>query len=229
MKRIVTCVVAFVFLLTLSISPVSAAQPASPDKSVACVKAENRIARMVQRDAPAKKIAVAVKRAGKICGTGAKPVVTPTPSPTPTPTAAPEVTPDVAGLPAGWQKDMLRQVNVLRAGIGVAPLKLCAPISTAAQKYATLMADTGHFAHQGPDGRAAGDRIVSAGYNWRTYGENIAWNQVDVTDVMQAWIGSLGHYKNLVNKSFDHVGFGGSASSDGEISWVQNFGSGGAC
>ncbi len=229
MKRIVTCLVASVFLLTLSISPVPAAQPASPDKSVACVKAEKKIARMVQRDAPAKKIAVAVKRAGKICGTGAKPAVTLTPSPTPTPSATAGVTLDVAALPAGWQKDMLRQVNVLRAGIGAGPLKLCAPIAKAAQKYATLMADTGHYDHRGPDGRSPWDRMDAAGYEWRAAAENIARGQVDVTDVMQAWIGSSGHYKNLVNKSFDHVGFGGSASSDGEISWVQNFGAGGKC
>jgi len=227
MKRIVTCLLASVFLLTVSISPVSAAPPASPDKSVACVKSENRIARMVQRDAPAKKITVAVKRARKICGTGTKPVVTPTPSPTPT--AAPEVTPDVAGLPVGWQENMLRQANTLRAGVGVAPLALCASINAAAQKYATLMADTGHYAHQGPDGRSPWDRMTAEGYNYQSAAENIAWGQDDVDEVMQDWIESPGHYKNLVNKSFDHVGFGGSASSDGEISWVQNFGAGGKC
>lgn len=66
-------------------------------------------------------------------------------------------------------------------------------------------------------------------YNWRSAGENIARGQDDVDVVMAAWIASPGHYANLINSNFRHVGLGLTVDASGSKWWVQDFGSGGTC
>lgn len=130
-----------------------------------------------------------------------------------------------------WAVTMLKLVNAQRAKVGVHPLVLCARLTAASQKYARVMARTGHFDHSGPDGRQPWERGAAEGYGYRTYGENIAAGQDSVRDVMRAWVNSPGHYANLVNGSFTHLGVGRAASSQSRLSpyWVQNFGAGGKC
>jgi uncharacterized protein YkwD len=126
---------------------------------------------------------------------------------------------------------MLAAVNQLRASVGSSPLTLCEPISRAAQFYAALMADSNYYGHVGPDGSQAWDRMSAQGYAWRGAGENIAGGYDSVNAVMAGWEKSPGHYKNLVNPDFTHVGFGSATAPSSRYGtyWVQNFGYGGRC
>ena len=138
---------------------------------------------------------------------------------------------------ATWQDQMLTSLNSIRAEKGLKPLKMCAPLTTAAQKYARVMATQNFFAHEGKDGSTAGERIQSAGYNWRNannatgIAENIAAGQASVTAVMMDWKKSTGHYKNMTNSKFTHVGFGMAENQKSTYKkyWVQNFGYGAKC
>ncbi|HEY6532100.1 MAG TPA: CAP domain-containing protein [Acidimicrobiales bacterium] len=127
-----------------------------------------------------------------------------------------------------WQGSMLWAVNKEREG-RAAPLTQCAALTRAAQSYAELMASTGWFAHNSPDGTTPWKRITDQGYSYSTAGENIAAGQPTVYDVMLAWVYSSGHYNNMVKTSFTHVGFGAARSANGTWYWVQDFGSGGNC
>jgi uncharacterized protein YkwD len=206
---------AVVFVSGIVMSPVAATQPTAPGKNKTCIALEKKLAKLVKRDAPSKKITVAAKNARKTCGADLKPAVT--------------LTPAAVSIPKGWQGHMLAQLNQLRAGAGVRTLTLCAPIEAAAQDYSTVMTKTGHYDHQGPDGRLPWDRMKAAGYQYQSAAENIAMGYGDVEAVMQAWIDSPAHYSNLVEPGFVHVGFGKNVSDDGDTYWVQNFGSGGTC
>lgn len=136
-----------------------------------------------------------------------------------------------------WQEEMLNRVNKIRVEKKSPPLKLCAPLELAAQKYADYMARENFLSHTGKDGSKVGDRLTRAGYLWKssntsTYiGENIAAGQQSVKEVVSGWVKSPGHYKNLISKNFTHVGFGQSKSTNSKygIYWVQNFGSGVKC
>lgn len=136
-----------------------------------------------------------------------------------------------------WQDQMLTSLNSLRADKGLKPLAMCKPLTSAAQKYAKTMATQNFFSHDGKDGSTAGDRIQSAGYNWRNsstatgIAENIAAGQVSVIQVMKDWKKSTGHYKNMTNSKFTHVGFGMAENKKSSYQkyWVQNFGFGGKC
>ena len=69
------------------------------------------------------------------------------------------------------------------------------------------------------------------GYRWRALAENIAAGQRTVADVMAGWIASPGHYANLVNPAYRHVGLGHASSDAGAYGdyWVQDFGRGRGC
>lgn len=58
----------------------------------------------------------------------------------------------------------------------------------------------------GSDGTSPGDRITREGYEWWTYGENIAVNYPTVSAVMQGWLESDGHCRNIMNPAFQEIG-----------------------
>lgn len=132
-------------------------------------------------------------------------------------------------LPKDWRQKQLRMINKVRAAKGVNPLQLCEPINSAAQKYADLMARTGHFDHIGPKGSTWSDRMEREGYVGFVSAENIAVGPPTVRIVMNGWINSPGHYRNLVEPRLTHVGLGASKAKNGRRYWVQDFGVGGEC
>ena len=68
------------------------------------------------------------------------------------------------------------------------------------------MAENDFFSHTGSDDSKAGDRIFRQGYSWSTYAENIAKGYSNEKAVMDGWINSEGHCKNLMNKNCTEIG-----------------------
>lgn len=136
-----------------------------------------------------------------------------------------------AAVAPGWRKVMLARMNAIRAAAGVAPLQPCPALRRSAQEYATLMSTRDHYGHVGPDGSQPQERMRRQGYVWSAIGENIAAGQRSVDEVMAAWEDSAGHYANLVNPAYRHVGLGhwSSAGSRYGDYWVQDFGRGRGC
>ncbi len=136
------------------------------------------------------------------------------------------------GAPA-FAVEMLNLLNAERAKVGVGPLALCAKLSSAASKFANVMAAQDYYNenHVGPDGSKPQDRVLAEGYRWTQVGENEAAGQQSVAEVMAAWVKSPLHYANITDKDYTHVGFGhgqSDASTYGHY-WVQDFGAGGKC
>jgi uncharacterized protein YkwD len=131
----------------------------------------------------------------------------------------------------GWRAQMLVGINDLRRSAGVAPLRLCASLTTAARKHAREMATTGVFSHTGAAGDQYWDRIASVGYRVRWAGENLAAGQLTERDALDAWRGSSAHYAVLTNPAFRHVGLAVAVASTGDypVYWVQDFAAGGRC
>ena len=131
-------------------------------------------------------------------------------------------------IPTNWRAEQMRLVNDTRAKHGREPLRRCARLDDAAQKYAQMMADTGHYGHTGPDGSTPTKRAQQAGYRVGA-GENIAYGYRSNADVMEGWIRSTGHYRNILLKRYEDAGFGAAQAEDGKIYWVQMFGLGAKC
>lgn len=63
-----------------------------------------------------------------------------------------------------------------------------------------------YFNHTSPDGTGAGERLEMAGYQWKQYGENIGMGYKNETEVVQSWLKSPSHCKNIMNQSYKEMG-----------------------
>ncbi|NNG87104.1 CAP domain-containing protein, partial [Streptomyces cacaoi] len=154
--------------------------------------------------------------------TTARPTPTQRPSAPASRPAAPDG-PDSGGGSGGLAQQVTRLANAERAKAGCGPLSLNDKLSTAGLRHSSAMKDRGFFDHTDPDGDGPGERITAAGYDWSTYGENIARGQRTPEQVMDSWMKSPGHRANILNCSFKEIGVGRQDGSGGPW-WTQVFG-----
>ncbi len=81
-------------------------------------------------------------------------------------------------------------------------------LGKAAYGHSEDMRINNFFSHTGSDNSNPGMRITAAGYAWTTYGENIALGQTTERVVMNSWLKSEGHCKNIMNVGFKEMGVG---------------------
>lgn len=92
-------------------------------------------------------------------------------------------------------------------------------LEQAALAHSNDMYANRYFSHAAQDGSKAADRLDDAGYRWRTYGENIAFGYRSEKEVVDGWIKSPGHCKNIMNGAFKEM----AVSRIGDY-WTQVFG-----
>ncbi|MBQ1050684.1 hypothetical protein KBX50_19680 [Micromonospora sp. C51] len=137
------------------------------------------------------------------------------------PSRAASASPSSSGDVASEAAEVVALVNAERAKAGCDALSIDDKLMTAAQRHSQDQADHKNMSHTGSDGSDPGDRIDRVDYAWRTYGENVAWNQRTPAAVMDAWMNSDGHRANILNCAFTEIGVG-VASSNGPY-WTQVF------
>lgn len=79
-------------------------------------------------------------------------------------------------------------------------------LARAAQMKAEHMAEKGYFAHDSPNGVTPWQWFQKAGYTYEHAGENLAVNFSDSTDVVQSWMESRLHRKNILETDFTEIG-----------------------
>ncbi|MER7485726.1 CAP domain-containing protein [Streptomyces sp. NPDC126497] len=146
---------------------------------------------------------------------------------TPSRKAAPEPeqrtsTPVTGSAEAAAGAEVLRLVNLERAGVGCSPVTASSELTDLATAFSRDMAERDFFDHTDPDGDTPWDRAEAAGIS-SLGGENIARGQADAEAVMQAWMDSPGHKANILNCDFRTLGVGVHMGSGGPW-WTQNFG-----
>jgi uncharacterized protein YkwD len=136
--------------------------------------------------------------------------------------------------PSAYETEVLRLTNEIRAEGTTCGAKTYGPrpaltadpeLGRASRVYAQRMGTEKFFDHVSPLGDDPGDRAEAAGYDWTSYGENIAAGQQTPAEVVEDWRESTGHCHNLMG-SFAHLGVG-YADVDGSpygTYWVQLFG-----
>lgn len=93
-------------------------------------------------------------------------------------------------------------------------------LEKAAQKHANDMARKKFFSHTGSDQSSVSKRVEREKFEWSIVGENIAMGHMDEETVVNGWMNSPGHCKNIMNPEFKYMGV--AVSSDGKY-WVQVF------
>lgn len=110
-----------------------------------------------------------------------------------------------------WQeveRDVLDLVNADRAALGLGTLTGDSRLHDAAVGHSLDMQVNNFTGHTGSDGSNAGQRAQAAGYDWNTWGENLAAGQPTAQSVFDAWLGSPGHRDNMRNGLFTDIGIG---------------------
>jgi uncharacterized protein YkwD len=132
------------------------------------------------------------------------------------------------------EDEVLAIVNMHRAAgascggeaFGPAPaLVMQANLRCAARLHSMDMHERGYFAHETPDGQSPWDRMEEAGYvDWRAVAENIAAGSPTADGVMQGWMSSTGHCRNIMNGDLTEIGIGYFPGGDFGHLWTQKFG-----
>lgn len=115
---------------------------------------------------------------------------------------------------------VLEQVNSLRAGQGLRPLSAAPALTKAAQAHACDSAARNRMGHRGSDGSTLATRVKREGYRFRAVAENVAQGFPDPAAVMQGWMGSSGHRRNILTPDLREAGLGIAIGGNGDLHWV---------
>ncbi|BFI97876.1 CAP domain-containing protein [Priestia sp. Y58] len=107
-----------------------------------------------------------------------------------------------------FEQKVVDLVNQEREKQGLKPLTLNKELSDVARTKSKDMMDKGYFDHNSPTYGSPFDMMKQFGIEYTTAGENIAKGQQSPEDVMNAWMNSDGHRKNILNPDFTEIGVG---------------------
>ncbi|MEO7556459.1 MAG: CAP domain-containing protein [Acidimicrobiales bacterium] len=115
----------------------------------------------------------------------------------------------------GAEAAFVAQLNGIRASRGLAPLAVYGELTGLARAWSDQMARNGGISHN-----PSFDSQVSA--NWRKLGENVGVGS-NVDELVQAFVNSPAHYRNIVDPAFNYIGVGVSYGSDGRMYTTHDF------
>ncbi|MEV0388817.1 CAP domain-containing protein [Nonomuraea sp. NPDC050643] len=148
---------------------------------------------------------------------------TPTPTPTPTTPRKPAAEEPATSVGTAAENEVVRLTNAERAKGGCDPLKHDAKLRKAAFGHSADMAKNDYFDHDSRDGRDMTDRIRATGFTGSAWAENIAMGQRSAAAVVESWMDSAGHRRNIMDCSYTFIGVGAAKDSQGQIYWTQDF------
>lgn len=124
------------------------------------------------------------------------------------------------------ERQMFRLINLDRRKAGVRPLRWSAKLTDVARSHSRSMIRQGYFGHDTPEGKTVGERLMNAGIDWHSVGENIAISPTvsqAETDFMDEPRHQENHRWNILNTGYTEVGVGIARDSNGELYITQDF------
>ncbi|MCW0235217.1 MAG: CAP domain-containing protein [Ferrovibrio sp.] len=114
--------------------------------------------------------------------------------------------PSPQAMEAIWQADILFQVNAARAAQTLPPLHWNDRLAATAAAHAADLQRCRQLTHEGCDGNSLPQRAAQAGYAFRRISENLALCPCDAAGVVQLWLLSDGHRRNLLDPDVSELG-----------------------
>jgi uncharacterized protein YkwD len=99
-------------------------------------------------------------------------------------------------------------INAARSRAGCRPLQWDAAAAAAAQQHSDDMASRHYFSHTSPEGRTVVDRLRAHGADFRALAENVAMGQQTPQEVVNGWMNSPGHRRNIMDCTYTRSGIG---------------------
>jgi uncharacterized protein YkwD len=107
---------------------------------------------------------------------------------------------------ASLQAEATRYLNAYRAKAGLAPLSSEPRLVRAASAQCAIMIAHGKIGHVFGPGTSLSERMFRAGVAPGYHAENVARGQRSVAKVMQAWMKSRGHRRNMLDPKMTTFG-----------------------
>jgi len=123
------------------------------------------------------------------------------------------------------ERTLIDLTNQERKKENLPPLRTSEALSKVARDHSANMAKQGKMEHV-LDGKNPMQRIKASGYQAAWGGENIAGGDEEwpLADVMDAWMKSPPHRKNILMKEYQEIGLGNVRTKDGKMYITQLFG-----
>ena len=115
---------------------------------------------------------------------------------------------------------VLRLINAERDKYGLSPLVQDSGATQVAHLRAKEIVQS--FSHTRPNGSSCFTAAGELGVTYRSAGENIAYGFPTPEAVVNGWMNSEGHRKNILSSSFGKIGIG-CYESGGVLYWSQFF------
>lgn len=142
------------------------------------------------------------------------------PTQQPTTTTEPTQTTQTTSALSAYEQKVVDLTNQERAKNGLAALKVDTELSKVAREKSLDMSKNGYFSHTSPTYGSPFDMMKQFGISYQYAGENIAMGQRTPEEVVQAWMNSEGHRKNILSANFNYIGVGYVESGN---YWTQMF------
>jgi uncharacterized YkwD family protein len=142
------------------------------------------------------------------------------PTQQPTTTTEPTQTTQTTSALSAYEQKVVDLTNQERAKNGLATLKVDTALSKVAREKSLDMSKNGYFSHTSPTYGSPFDMMKQFGISYQYAGENIAMGQRTPEEVVQAWMNSEGHRKNILSANFNYIGVGYVESGN---YWTQMF------
>lgn len=152
-----------------------------------------------------------------------EPIFVPAGERQPIPYQKPEKGYDGGQILSQYEKQVIRLTNQERTSRGLQALQVDLQLSKVAGIKARDMRDRGYFAHQSPTYGSPFEMMEQFGISYTYAGENIAAGQRTPQEVVQAWMNSPGHRRNILSPNYTHIGVGFVRGGSYGTYWVQHF------
>jgi uncharacterized YkwD family protein len=124
------------------------------------------------------------------------------------------------GAPSQYVQQVIDLTNAQRSKNGLPALKADGQLNGVAQKKSLDMQQKNYFSHTSPTYGSPFDMMRDFGVTYKSAGENIAQGQRTPQEVVNAWMNSEGHRKNILSAKFTHIGVGYEGTGK---HWTQMF------
>jgi len=119
----------------------------------------------------------------------------------------------------GLASEIAAGLNANRRANGHAPLQFSRRLGRAAMTHACDMGVNNFFDHRGSDGSTSQRRVQATGYRDCIVAENIAWGYPRSEQIINGWMNSPGHRRNMLHPRIEEYGIGISQGPKGPY-WV---------
>jgi len=103
-------------------------------------------------------------------------------------------------------ENVLALMNAYRAEAGVAPLRLDARLTRAAEDRMRDMEDAGYWSHDSPSGISPFVWLTARNYYFEAAGENLARGFETAHFLVESWMESHGHRENIMSPEYEDCG-----------------------